>query len=302
MFLRLNGTAPVLTCLLLAAALTFPHQFATAGEAPVALGSAGTFAVLAGSAVTSTGGSTVNGDLGISPGTTLTGAPTVNGATHLGDPAAAQAQLDLTTAYNDAAGRTVGAITVAGNLGGQTLTPGLYQSTSSLEISSGDLTLDAQGDTNAVFIFQMGSTLTTTAGRQVILSGGAQAANIFWQVGSSATLGTTSGFKGNILALTSITVTTGAAVEGRLLARNGAVTLDANTITIPTAPSLIVLQSADAVTGPYTDAVGQVPNVGTKAITVSLSGNVQFYRIKSATALTITSILIHGGDVTITYN
>ena len=152
---------------------------------------------------------------------------------HAGDPTAAQAQVDLTAAYNDAAGRTAGALTVAGNLGGLTLTPGLYKSTSSLEISSGDLTLDAQGDTNAVFIFQMASTLTTTSGRQVILSGGARAANIYWQVGSSATLGTTSVFKGNILASTSITVTTGAAVEGRLLARTAEVTLDANTITLP---------------------------------------------------------------------
>jgi len=149
---------------------------------------------------------------------------------HAGDPAAAQAQIDLTTAYNDAAGRSVGAVTVAGNLGGQTLTPGLYKSTSSLEISSGDLTLDAQGDANAVFIFQMASTLTTTS-RQVILSGSAQAANVFWQVGSSATLGTTSVFKGNILAITSITLATGATLDGRALARNGAVTLDTNTIT-----------------------------------------------------------------------
>src|SRR5207249_9945955 len=125
----------------------------------VPLGSTATFGVLAGTTVTSTGATTVNGDLGVSPGTTVTGAPTVNGTTHLGDPAAAQAQLDLTTAYNDAAGRTNGAITMAGNLGGQTLTPGLYVSTSSLEISSGDLTLDAQGDANAVFIFQMASTL-----------------------------------------------------------------------------------------------------------------------------------------------
>src|ERR1043166_2232880 len=160
--------------------------------APVALGSATKFAVLGGSTVTSTGATTVNGDLGISPGTALTGAPTVNGTLHLGDGVASQAQLDLTTAYNDAAGRTVGAVTVAGNLGGQTLAPGLYKSTSSLEISSGDLTLDAQGNANAVWIFQMGSTLTTTSGRQVILSGGAQASNIYWQVGSSATLGTTS--------------------------------------------------------------------------------------------------------------
>ena len=178
----------------------------------------------------------------------------MNGTIHLGDPAAAQAQLDLTAAYNDAAGRTVGAITVAGNLGGQTLTPGLYKSTSSLEISSGDLTLDAQGDANAVFIFQMGSTLTTTAGRQVILSGGAKAANIFWQVGSSATLGTGSVLKGNILALTSITVTTGATVEGRLLARNGAVTLDSNTVGLgipadTTRPTVTSTDPANAATG-----------------------------------------------------
>jgi len=136
----------------------------------------------------------------------------------------------LDRAYNDAAGRTVGAVLVAGDLVGQTLTPGLYKSTSSLEISSGDLTLDAQGDANEVFIFQMASTLTTTAGRQVILSGGAKASNIYWQVGSSATLGTTSEFKGNILALASITVTTSAAVQGRLLARTGAVTLDTNVV------------------------------------------------------------------------
>ena len=180
----------------LAVVVTLVGYDATAVQAPVPLGSTATFGVLAGSTVTSTGASTVNGDLGVSPGTTLTGAPAVNGTTHLADPAAAQAQLDLTTAFNDAAGRTVGAVTVAGNLGGQTLAPGLYTSATSLEISSGDLTLDAQGDTNAVFIFQMGSTLTTTAGRQVILSGGAQAGNIYWQVGSSATLGTTSVFKG----------------------------------------------------------------------------------------------------------
>jgi hypothetical protein len=152
---------------------------------------------------------------------------------HAGDPAATQAEADLTAAYNDAAGRTVAPITVAGNIGGQTLAPGLYKSTSSLAISSGDLTLDAQGDANAVFIFQMASTLTTTSGRQVILSGGARPANVYWQVGSSATLGTSTVFKGTIMAQISITLQTGATLHGRALARIGAVSLDANTVTIP---------------------------------------------------------------------
>jgi hypothetical protein len=219
----------------LAVAAMFVSHDATAVETPVPLGSAATYGVLAASTVTSTGGTTVNGDLGLSPGTAVTGFPpgTVNGTMHVADATAAQAQADLTIAYNDAAGRTVGAIAVAGNLGGQTLAPGLYKSTSSLAIDSGDLTLDAQGDPNAVFIFQMASTLTTTAGRQVILSGGAQAANIYWQVGSSATLGTTSVFKGTIMADQSISLTTGATLNGRALARIGAVTLDANIITIP---------------------------------------------------------------------
>jgi hypothetical protein len=217
----------------LTVAVISASQDATASQAPVPLGSAAKFGVLAATTATSSGATTVNGHLGVSPGTAVTGSLRVSGMIQAGGRNAAQAQSDLTIAYNDAAGRTVGAITVAGNLGGLTLTPGLYKSASALEISSGDLTLDAQGDTNAVFIFQMASTLTTTIGRQVILRGGAKAANIFWQVGSSATLGTTSVFKGNILASTSIRVTAGAAVEGRLLSRTAAVTLDTNTITLP---------------------------------------------------------------------
>jgi hypothetical protein len=246
---------------------SFTTAGSAAGQAPVVLGSATTFVVLAGSTVANTGASIINGDLGLSPGTAVTGFPPgiVNGTIHATDPAAAQAQLDLTVAYNDAAGRTVGAITVAGNLGGQTLAPGLYKSTSTLEISSGDLTLDAQGDANAVFIFQMGSTLTTTVGRQVILAGGAKAANIFWQVGSSATLGTNSVFKGNILALASITATTGAAVEGRLLARTAAVTLGANVVGLGvpagiTAPAMSSAVPVNAATGVVISGVTGVPN------------------------------------------
>lgn len=210
---------------------------AMGGEAPVPLGSAAAFGVLAAATTTSTGATTINGDLGVSAGAAVTGFPPgiVNGAIHAGDPAAAQAQSDLTTAYLNAQGRMNAPVTVAGNIGGQTLAPGLYKSTSSLAISSGDLTLDAGCDTNAVFIFQIASSLTTTSGRQVILSGGADPANIFWQVGSSVTLGTESVMKGTIMAMSSITIATGATLDGRALARFGGVTMDANTITRPVA-------------------------------------------------------------------
>ncbi len=205
---------------------------------PVDLGSAANFAVLGGSTITNvvSVGTSVTGDVGLSPGTAVTGFPpgVIVGTLHVNDPIAAAAQADLTTAYNDAAGRTLCPVTLSGaNLGGMTLTPGLYWSGTSLEISSGDLYLDAEGDENAVFIFQMASTFTTTSGRQVILQGGAKASNIFWQVGSSATLGTTSHMEGTILADQSITLETGATLNGRALARIGAVSLDASVIVAP---------------------------------------------------------------------
>jgi len=204
------------------------------GPAAVPLATASTFVVLAGSAVTNTGATVVTGDLGVSPGSSITGFPpgTVTGATHSNDAAAALAQSDLTVAYNDAAGRTTGAVTVSGDLTGLTLAPGLYKSTSSLAIS-GALTLTGLGDPNAIFIIQMASTLTTGPGSQVILSGGAQSSNVIWQVGTSATLGTNSIFKGTIMADQSITVNTGARLDGRALARIGAVTLDTNAIANP---------------------------------------------------------------------
>ena len=205
------------------------------GQLPISLKSAAGFAVLAGSTVTNTGPTSIIGDLGVSPGTAVTGfaVGAIVGAEHNGDPTAAQAIADLTTAYNEAAGRTLCPVTVAGNLGGQTLAPGLYKSTSSLAISSGDLTLDAQGDDTAVFIFQMASTLTTTSGRQVILAGGAQAKNVFWQVGTSATFGSTSAFVGTVMADQAITMETGATLEGRVLARIAATTFDSNTVVRP---------------------------------------------------------------------
>jgi hypothetical protein len=210
-----------------------PVNVSTAAtQLPVDLASAGNYVVLAGSTITNTGNTKITGDVGLSPGSSVTGFPPgiIVGTLHISDSSADQAKLDLTTAYNDAAGRTLGPVSVSGNLGGLTLPPGLYKSTSSLEISSGDLTLDGQGDTNAVWIFQIASTLTTTSGRQVILSGGAKAANIFWQVGTSATLGTTSVFKGTIMADQAITMNTGALLEGRALARIAGVVLDGDTI------------------------------------------------------------------------
>jgi len=217
-------------------AWSFTTSGATSNQASVPLGAAGAFAVLAGSTVTSTGATALTGDLGSSPGSAITGFPpgTRTGATHAGDAASATGMVDLTTAYNDAAGRNQAPVTVAGNLGGLTLPPGLYKSTSSLAISSGDLTLDAGGNPNAVFVFQMASTLTTTPGRAVVLSGGAKSTNVFWQVGTSATLGTTSVFKGTILANQSITLNTGASLNGRALARIGAVTMAGNSVVMPT--------------------------------------------------------------------
>lgn len=208
---------------------------AACSQAPIVLGSAGNFAVLAGSTVTSTGPTSVTGDLGVSPGTQVTGFPpgVLIGSQHAGTPIAAQGIADLTTAYNEAAGRTLCPVSKAGDLGGQTLAPGLYKSTSSLEITTADLTLDAQGEPDAVFIFQMASTFTTTSGRKVILAGGAQAKNIFWQVGSSATLGSTTAFQGTIMADQAITLNTGATLGGRALARIAGVTLDNNTIVRP---------------------------------------------------------------------
>lgn len=205
---------------------------ASAAEAPVGLGTASSFAVLAGTTVTNTGPSIISGDLGVSPGTAITGFPpgtVINGAQHSADAVALQAQSDLTTAYNDAAGRGPAAA-VSSDLGGQTLVGGVYSAASAMGLT-GTVTLDGQNDPDSVFIFQAGSTLITASSSTVALINGTQPCNVFWQVGSSATLGTDNAFVGTIMALTSVSVQTGTTVTGRVLARNGQVSLDTNTIT-----------------------------------------------------------------------
>lgn len=213
------------------AGLALSPLIANAQQAPVDLGTAQSFAVLAGQGVTNTGPTVVDGDLGTHPNPAVGGFPpgTVTGATHQADAVALQAQSDLTTAYNDAAGRTP-VTTIPTELGGTTLMPGVYDSASGTFQITGTLTLDAQGDPDGVFIFQMASTLVTADSSDVNLIGSASPCNVWWQVGSSATLGTNSNFTGNILALTSIQVLTNVVVDGRVLARNGEVTLDDDNI------------------------------------------------------------------------
>src|ERR1017187_9351135 len=209
-------------------------------QLPVPLGTAGSFAVLAGAGVTNTGNTVVNGNLGTSPTLAVTGFPpgiVINGAIYKGvGSLAGTAQSDLTAAYNNAAGRACPGPVLPGDIGGTTILPGVYCNSSSVGIT-GTVTLNGNGNPNAVFIFQIGSTLITAANNSnVNLIGGAQASNVFWQVGSSATLGISTIFNGTIMALASISVNTGAVLNGRALARNGAVTLQGNAIPAPGAP------------------------------------------------------------------
>ena len=205
-------------------------------QASVNLGSASTFAVLAYSAITNSGPSTLCGSYGIAPLSSVSGGIVVNcgGVSDVDDTAANIAKGDLSTAYTATAGRPGGANLWSGsNIGGITMYPGLYKDSGNLSVSSGNLTLDGLGNPNAVFIFQVSGNLLATSGRQVILSGGAQAANVFWQVAGYCSLGTTVSFVGTIMAYTSVTLDTGATLNGRALAENGDVTLLTNNITIP---------------------------------------------------------------------
>jgi hypothetical protein len=237
--------------LLLMAALCLKAQ------APVQLGTAASFAVLAGSTVTNTGATVVNGNLGLSPGSSVTGFPpgvVINGSEYVAVPVAAQAQIDLTSAYNSAVGRTCpGTNVLPGDIGGTVVTPGVYCNSTSVGITG---TVTLSGNSSSVFIFQIGSTLTTAGNSVVLLSGGVLASNVFWQVGTSATLGTNTTFAGTIMAQDSITVDTGAALNGRALARTGAVSLADNAMTIPSASITVVCSYPSGQVGvPYSSSL-----------------------------------------------
>ncbi|MFA5907255.1 MAG: ice-binding family protein [Vicinamibacterales bacterium] len=229
---RIRRHYPVYGAILALSFGFFGASPALAQTAP-SLGNASTFAVLAGSTVTNTGSSVIAGNVGVSPGAAITGFPpgTVSsgGTTHGGNATAAAAQVSLTAAYTNLAGQATTANLTGQDLGTVgALSPGVFNFDTSAQLT-GTLTLNAGGNADAVWIFKIGSTLTTASNSVVSVIGGGSVCNIYWQVGSSATLGTTTKFAGNILALTSITMNTGATNSGRVLARNGAVTLDTNT-------------------------------------------------------------------------
>lgn len=210
------------------------------GPASVGLGTAGNFAVLAGTEVTNTLATTITGDVGVHPGSLVAGFPPgiVNGTIHAADAVALQAQSDLVTAYNDAAGRIPTGVIAAGALGGQTLVPGVYNAGGFTLDLTGTLTLDGQNDPSSVWIFQATSDLITASASSVVFINGGQPCNVFWQVASSATLGSNSTFVGTIMALTAITMESEVTVNGRALARNANVTMIDDTIVRSTCAAL----------------------------------------------------------------
>ncbi|HXA15618.1 MAG TPA: ice-binding family protein [Thermoanaerobaculia bacterium] len=268
------------TCFSLLAIIGFVTFLApSTAFAQISLGTAQNFGVLGGSTVTNTGATTVNGNVGVSPGSAVTGFPpgvVVGGAIHSNDAVAMQAQNDLTTAFNNIATTPCTVDLTGQNLGGLTLTPGVYCFSTSAQLT-GALVLDALGNANALFLFKTGSTLTTASNSSVtvINNGGSSCNKVFWQVGSSATLGTGTSFTGDILALSSITLTTGSNTNGRALARNGAVTLDTNNVNtcgVSVCPIITVNPASlpnGSVGTPYNQTVSA--SGGTSPFTFSLS-------------------------------
>lgn len=263
---------PILLVMVLVFTMVIDPTKAMAAEMKVNLGTTESFAILAGTGITNTGTTTISGDVGGDVGSHPTGTFTgqssaiIGGAVHLADAVALAAKNDLVIAYDDAAGRT--GTTIPVELGEKTMLPGVYKA-GTFEIS-GTLTLDAQGDPESVFIFQAASTLVTGAGSKVVLKNGAKFCRIFWQVGSSATLGTNSKFIGHILALTSITASNGAIIEGQLLARNGTVTLENNTIMNGPCGAISALEGTPVV---ETITGGELPKTSTNAFEFILLGS-----------------------------
>ncbi len=278
-----------------ATALLFTGQHAQAGIVPtVSMGTAANYSVLAATTVTNTNLSVLGQSVGLSPGTSVTGFPpgvvlppalieTTNATT-------IQAQIDLTAAYVDAAGRSVEFTQTNPDLVGQTLVPGVYAATAKAPLGlSGQLVLDGQNNPNAVFIFQTDSTLITSSGSSIILINGATECNVFWQVGSSATLGTGSVFVGSILALTSVTVQSGVIVRGRALARNGAVTLDNAVFTQPSCvPSVAVAPTTTTTTAPATTTtVAQTGTTVAATTTIAAAVNTASTPVFDVTEITL---------------
>jgi hypothetical protein len=266
------GAATAAAVVAISAALLASAETAQAAATAVPMGTAEPFAVLGGTGITNTGTTTINGDIGSlpNPAMTVTGQIRLTGTNHSGDGVTATAKGDLTAAYLNAAAQTADVTVGTADLAGQTLTPGVYKSGSTLSIS-GPVPLTLNGGPSAVFVFQAGSSLITSANTSVALTGGVTACNVFWQVGSSTTLGVNSTFRGTIMSLTDSTMQTGATLEGSLLTRNGAVTLDANTILRPACASdetagLSIITgtgttSGDAAAAGQSAAAGQVRRV-----------------------------------------
>ncbi|MDO8934236.1 MAG: ice-binding family protein [Deltaproteobacteria bacterium] len=227
---------------------------------PGILGSAARFTILAGSTVSNTGLTTIVGEVGVNPGAALVGIP-AGTVVHAADPVAALAQADTTVAYNRLAGLPCGTTLTGRDLGGMTLAPGVYCFTSSAMLT-GTLFLDGQGQPNPLFIFQIGSTLVTSNVAAVVMTNGARSCGVYWQTGSSATVGIGSRFAGNILALGSVTLTTGVALAGRALARNGGVTLDTNSVSNAACPDPAPPADAGTTDSGLTDAAADRPDGG----------------------------------------
>ena len=307
-----------------ALAILLTQPAARGAEAPVSLGTADAFAVLAGAGITVANAvktTKITGDIGTFPTLSITGLEnvTLTGVNHAGDAVTQNAKDDLVTAYNDAAGRTPVTSVTGDTLGGLFLTSGVYGG-GALDLT-GTLTLNAEGNPDAVWIFQAASTLITASGSKVTLINGAQACHVFWQVGSSATLGTDSVFVGNILAFTSITLTTGATVDGRVLARNGAVTLDNNTVAMsvclgpPVTPVITWPQPADITYGTalgasqlnatasvpgtfaYSPPAGTVLNVGAGQTLSVIFTPTDAIHYTTATASTILNVMPRACDL-----